>query len=651
MASRNEREVGVRISVRDAEIAKRALAEFGTEGQGALKRIEASSVPANKGLLNLSGAILRTKEYSRDFAVEATRNFLGPVAAITTAVGSIEVLRGAIERVKQVAETGDIAERLGLSVAKLQGLDATFKESGNDVDELNAGLQTFSSNLAKAASQGGPLKDLFDINKVKLSGDTLTDLKTYADLVKNAATEQQKLYLVTLAFGRGSKEIVDLLTQGGDGIGRAADEAERLGTALDDADVDKARELNKELVEVSLKLDAAKDRFSLLIAPAEIATLNAFNDAIEQTRNLLTDIQNLDLKGIAKIIGRDEGDHPSLFGSNGAFAIDWFGNGTAVTGNRGLLTGASGANSGLLDIHDRRDAASILAGTSSGGTSSKPTIVPTAPDHAAEQQAKRIKDVTDALRQQLSILGMTDREAEISNNLSRAKVTAGSAEGKTIAELTGELYDQKKAIEAVNSATAFLAQTGENAFEGLIDGTKSWQDTLGDTVKTLEKAVLQAALLGSGPLAGLFGTQSQTAGGTGGVLGSLLGGLFKPAQATGFIPGITGPKLFAKGGIASTPSIFGDAGAEAAVPLPDGRSIPVTLTGGRGGDLTVNVSIQRLPGSGDDSVSTSKQGNVLQLKALIYDTVAEGGAKGGNPINKMLRTNFGARPAITRRGG
>lgn len=36
-------------------------------------------------------------------------------------------------------------------------------------------------------------------------------------------------------------------------------------------------------------------------------------------------------------------------------------------------------------------------------------------------------------------------------------------------------------------------------------------------------------------------------------------------------------RLFAKGGIANQPSIFGEAGAEAAVPLPDGRSIPVTL--------------------------------------------------------------------------
>ena len=40
--------------------------------------------------------------------------------------------------------------------------------------------------------------------------------------------------------------------------------------------------------------------------------------------------------------------------------------------------------------------------------------------------------------------------------------------------------------------------------------------------------------------------------------------------------GNTMPK-FANGGIANKASIFGEAGAEAAVPLPDGRSIPVTL--------------------------------------------------------------------------
>ena len=37
---------------------------------------------------------------------------------------------------------------------------------------------------------------------------------------------------------------------------------------------------------------------------------------------------------------------------------------------------------------------------------------------------------------------------------------------------------------------------------------------------------------------------------------------------------------FARGGITKSPAIFGEAGPEAAVPLPDGRTIPVTLKGG-----------------------------------------------------------------------
>jgi hypothetical protein len=61
------------------------------------------------------------------------------------------------------------------------------------------------------------------------------------------------------------------------------------------------------------------------------------------------------------------------------------------------------------------------------------TKLPAAPDAAGDAAAKRIKDVTDALHQQLAVLGLTDREAEISNNLSRAKVEAASKEGKEIA--------------------------------------------------------------------------------------------------------------------------------------------------------------------------------------------------------------------------
>ncbi|MDX1740618.1 MAG: hypothetical protein R3178_04955, partial [Rhodothermales bacterium] len=49
-------------------------------------------------------------------------------------------------------------------------------------------------------------------------------------------------------------------------------------------------------------------------------------------------------------------------------------------------------------------------------------------------------------------------------------------------------------------------------------------------------------------------------------------------------------KKYANGGIANSPqiSVFGEAGPEAYVPLPDGRRIPVAMQGG--GGVTINVS-------------------------------------------------------------
>jgi hypothetical protein len=53
-----------------------------------------------------------------------------------------------------------------------------------------------------------------------------------------------------------------------------------------------------------------------------------------------------------------------------------------------------------------------------------------------------------------------------------------------------------------------------------------------------------------------------------------------PEFAKGGIAGIKMPMLaYASGGISVGPAIFGEAGPEAAVPLPDGRRIPVDLRG------------------------------------------------------------------------
>jgi uncharacterized protein YukE len=78
-----------------------------------------------------------------------------------------------------------------------------------------------------------------------------------------------------------------------------------------------------------------------------------------------------------------------------------------------------------------------------------------------------------------------------------------------------------------------------------------------------------------------------------------------------------GVKRYARGGIANSPqlAVFGEGSMpEAYVPLPDGRSIPVTMQGG-GGDVIVNVSVE--------SGSTDVQSNdgAGQLGRIIASVV------------------------------
>lgn len=123
-------------------------------------------------------------------------------------------------------------------------------------------------------------------------------------------------------------------------------------------------------------------------------------------------------------------------------------------------------------------------------------------------------------------------------------------------------------------------QSGTSAADALNNALERIADTLLDKVLDSIFQINQAGGPGGG-------------GGGGGFLDQLLGGLFNTGGGSSFIS-TAGAGLFADGGIAAhgrrqplprfarggvsnTAAIFGEAGPEAAVPLPDGRRIPVDL--------------------------------------------------------------------------
>ena len=79
------------------------------------------------------------------------------------------------------------------------------------------------------------------------------------------------------------------------------------------------------------------------------------------------------------------------------------------------------------------------------------------------------------------------------------------------------------------------------------------------------------------------------------------------AMTNGF--DLSNVRLFANGGIANEPSIFGEAGAEAAVPLPDGRSIPVTLSGDSEGSKEIIELLKQLIQENRDSTDAMIESN------------------------------------------
>ncbi len=114
-------------------------------------------------------------------------------------------------------------------------------------------------------------------------------------------------------------------------------------------------------------------------------------------------------------------------------------------------------------------------------------------------------------------------------------------------------------------------------------------------------------------------TGNATAGGGGSILGMFglaEGGVFTPGQGLRSLP------RYAGGGVSRRAAIFGEAGPEAAVPLPDGRRIPVDLRMGAkasaGSGASINISnVFNVQNGTPEGVNRMRQ----DIVPVIRDTV------------------------------
>lgn len=162
----------------------------------------------------------------------------------------------------------------------------------------------------------------------------------------------------------------------------------------------------------------------------------------------------------------------------------------------------------------------------------------------AEKQGRFDKDIesiqrrTEALRLEAEMVGKGKLEVEkskIALQLEQAAKRDGVAISDQMrtaidAAATGyanaklKVEDLKSALDGARDAQKFFGQEITDGLTDMILEGKSATDVIQGLAKALLKAALQAALMGSGPLAGLFGTKGSD-GGAGGLFGMLFKGI------------------------------------------------------------------------------------------------------------------------------
>lgn len=186
--------------------------------------------------------------------------------------------------------------------------------------------------------------------------------------------------------------------------------------------------------------------------------------------------------------------------------------------------------------------------------------------------AKKVAELTlmEDARFARAQVGRSAFEQRMASDLKGAGIEMESVAGRAYVAYakTTEMISFAK-DEAKSFASGFITDilNGKSAIESLAGALKKLGDKLIDMA--LDEAI-------NGLFKNLIGILG---GGGGGLLGGLFGGgsNYFPAAPSG-----GGIGLFANGGVTNKAAIFGEAGPEAAVPLPDGRTIPVTLNGGTG---------------------------------------------------------------------
>ncbi|MDI2110481.1 MULTISPECIES: hypothetical protein [Bradyrhizobium] len=228
----------------------------------------------------------------------ATGFNVGLVALGASAVAAAATVNKALDYVvsfnKSLADMGMLADRVGLSLRDLQGIQFGGQIAGLTESQINAGLEKSAQLLNDAQRNANSLSKEFDANGVSLrnaNGQLISQnqlLKISADLVSRARNPQDATAIAQmLGF---TKEWVPLLQQGAGAMADFGNQAQAAGVVIDDETVKRAADFDAEWRKSSVQ-------WSLYMKEAAASLLPVMDELIERAAKFF---KSLDRDSIEK---------------------------------------------------------------------------------------------------------------------------------------------------------------------------------------------------------------------------------------------------------------------------------------------------------------------------------------------------------------
>lgn len=535
--------------------AHRETRAFDTRARQAFRGTERGAAQMNRQL-----ATTQTRMTGMTAAAStAQRTMMRMFAPMLGAAGVGGLVRGVRSATEEFDRLIKTADTFGLSTDFFQALDIAAIESG--VDNLEQSLEAFTARVGEAAQGQGELHSrLKDTRPELLAAITAAEdqearLRLLADAMNELESAEERAALARAAFSRSGVEMTRVMRQLATEQDTFIRRAREMGVVIDRDVLERAEELNNQMGVLSRTIDLEFKEAMVELAPVVVGSMRTASEAVSGFADNVGTAADRVAQGRRIIsaafdaIGVDAEDAAAkvetltnILERIGPMALlrgDFFGHLSGPLGDlmdrldpldeqaNEMADRMADARQRLADelraMQDGEGLPHIVTGlgefidldpsrpTGSGGAS--------AGGDRFDSATQMIRDRTKALRMEMAVMGesVAVQEAartrqELMNAAREAEIELSDAQRRTIAELSlgyGEaaqaLEEMRDAELAAAEAQQFLGDVSFNALSSMIIHGQEAENVVRNLAAALGEAALQAALLGEGRLAGVYG--------------------------------------------------------------------------------------------------------------------------------------------------